>query len=362
MLLLGSYYPKPAGVEVYCSELTKNMRKMGVQVEVATYSYGKSFSGEIVDALPTSRLPFIRGIAFTFLGFLRVLSRGRRFDVVNAHYALTAGIAASIAKNIQNVRLITTCHGTDVLLAMQNPLAKACLHLIAKQSDRVITVSRYLQKKLQELGIPPSNVEVVYGGVDRSLFTPSISREFAREKLRLSQRSLYMLFIGGSDSKGLSYLLEAFAMLSREHGNLRLLIVGVPQIKRSAIDPRIRDRIVLLGRQPYEEMPYVFRSSDLYVSPSTFEGFGLTVLESMASGIPVVAAKVGGIPEVTGKSGAMLVPARDASAIASACNELLQNRAFYEDLAERGIERSKIFTWKRTAWKTINLMEKMRHE
>jgi glycosyltransferase involved in cell wall biosynthesis len=189
-------------------------------------------------------------------------------------------------------------------------------------------------------------------------------REAVRTKYALPQ---HYLFYAGSISprKGLSYLLEAFAMLKQRYDlPQRLVFTGGWQWGNTGLTALmdrlgLRNEIVILGDVPGEDMPALYALADLFVYPSLYEGFGLPVLEAMACGCPVVSSNLTSLPEVTGDA-AVLVNPRDVAALADALGRVLTDAALRDDLIARGLARVAAFSWEMTARKTLTVFEQAR--
>ncbi len=182
-----------------------------------------------------------------------------------------------------------------------------------------------------------------------------------RESYSLPQP--YIFYAGSlSPRKGVPYLLRAFALLSRKHHIPHHLVftggwswgnVGVHRLVQTL---GLQDRVHILDEVPAAHMPVLYRLADLFVYPSLYEGFGLPVLEAMASECPVVCSNLTSLPEVAGDA-ALLVDPRDPTYLADAMYQALTNEATRADLRERGVRRAGSFTWEATADKTLQAFE-----
>jgi glycosyltransferase involved in cell wall biosynthesis len=180
---------------------------------------------------------------------------------------------------------------------------------------------------------------------------------------RLGITGPYIFNVGGLDArKRVDLLIEAFAVaLPRLPAGMQLVIGGRAHSGNSTVFPAlaplidrlgIRDRVILTGWLSEEDKFALYRSAMIYASPSIYEGFGLTPLEAMASGTPVIAANRTSIPEVVGDAGVLLEP--DAGAWANALIELANDAEQRSRLARRGVERAAMFSWRRMAEQTMD--------
>lgn len=170
----------------------------------------------------------------------------------------------------------------------------------------------------------------------------------------------YVLALGTVEPrKDLPTLVQAFDQVAGSHADLKLVIAGgdglAAQELHDAIDrSACGDRIVRLGRVSNAHRLALLRGAKVVAYPSRYEGFGLVPLEAMSVGTPVVATAVGAVPEVVGDA-ALLVPERDATALADAITQLLGDRALRETLADAGLERVGAYTWDRAVDGLVSL-------
>jgi glycosyltransferase involved in cell wall biosynthesis len=214
-------------------------------------------------------------------------------------------------------------------------LQRRLLPLVAKRARLVITVSDFSRRELEELlGV---DAEVVPGGVDQR-FWPDADPEPARAALDLTKP--YVLTVASRTArKNLASLAATASTLATQGIELVAAGGGRPQFRNEAEATGVR----ALGHVPDEHLPGLYAGAKAFVLPSLHEGFGLTALEAMACGVPVVAARSGALPETCGDA-ARYVDPRDPQAIAATVRQAIDDDA----LRTAGPQRAAQFTWERT--------------
>ena len=217
---------------------------------------------------------------------------------------------------------------------------------VLRHSRAVIVSSESTRRDLLELyGLPPEKLHVVLLGYDRARFAPA--------PVEPTGTPPYALFVGNvMPHKNLLRLVEGFAEGARGTPG-RLVIRGWGRRKHVRA---LRERIASLGLErlvdwrpyaPEGELPDLYRRARMLLLPSLYEGFGLTALEAMACGTPVVVSSRSSLPEVVGDAGVFVDAEEDAS-IAAAVRRLFTDDALARDCAARGLARAALFSWEKT--------------
>jgi len=172
-----------------------------------------------------------------------------------------------------------------------------------------------------------------------------------------------VLFCGTWDPvKGVGYLAEAFALLAHRSPGARLTVLGggVPEARvLESFPAELRAAVTVLPRSDEEEVMRHYREHDVLVLPSTYEGFGMVVVEAMSQRLPVVATPVGCTPSLLGSGeGGVLVPPRDPAALAGALERLLADPALRERMGRAAHDAVRGMTWRRTAERTLEVYER----
>jgi glycosyltransferase involved in cell wall biosynthesis len=241
-------------------------------------------------------------------------------------------------------------------LRMQSVALKSAL-----RATHVISDSHATGRDLQEAGLAPEKITVIPLGVSTSFSADGsrLSADAFPEAARLADG--YVLCIPGGlrARKNLRRLIDAYRRVRETAPAPPLVIVGglTPHGEELIAHARTLDLdrdVIFPGYLPDELLPVLYRSATLFVYPSLYEGFGLPILEAMASGVPVVTSNTSAMAEVGGEA-AVLVNPEDTEALASAIGGLLADEGARRDLVQRGLDRSRSFAWERTVRETADL-------
>jgi len=282
------------------------------------------------------------------LGYgLLLVKKFRRPLVTTVHHPLTIDFQHSLERD----RNFKEKYYTVVFypLGMQGRVIRRC--------DRVLTSSRETARQIEEaFRVSRDRIRNVANGLDTEFFRPGNGTP--RESNRI-------LFVGNTDDakKGARYLLQAMTLLP-EKVTLTIVDEGAP-FKTYAPDLvqklGIRSRVKFTGKLSSEDLRREYHSAQVTAVPSLYEGFGLPAAESMACGTPVVATSAGALPEVVGEDGAgVLVPPRDARALAMAIRQVLEDGSQRERMAKAGRERvENLFSWRKVAERTVEVYKEL---
>ncbi len=215
------------------------------------------------------------------------------------------------------------------------------------------------------LGVPPSKIEVVPGGVDPAFAPISDPEALERVRQRISGGAPFVLSVGMIEPrKNLVRLIDAFELArARDHLPHKLVLAGrkgwlSEGIYRRAASSPLASDILFPGFVPEEDLPALYSAADLFVFPSLYEGFGLPPLEAMACGTPVVASRSASLPEVVGEA-ALLVEPEDVEGLAEALASALGDTGLRARMVAAGLEQSRQFTWEASAHKMLRVYRRL---
>ncbi len=266
-------------------------------------------------------------------------------DVIHAHYAVPHATAAIMARDMVRSTprpvVVTTLHGTDVTLVGLNKAYLRTTQFSIEHSDLVTAVSRYLADyTVEEMGVR-REIRVIPNAVDHNRFT---SEGDSQVRLRYAHpdEKLIIHVSNFRPVKQVEDVVRVFAEVSPRVG-ARLLMIGDGPDRPKAVELAdalgVSGRVSFLGSFPRIED--LLAASDLFLLPSSQESFGLSALEAMSSGAPVVATNIGGLPEVIedGVSGFLHDPS-DVSAMAASATRLLTDEELHRQAATAARQRA----------------------
>ncbi len=351
----------PGGVNSHISQLAEQFIRSGHQVRIIAPSSRRwshrcdylTVIGEHVIGLPASGSVANVCLSFNLRPRVKSLLTRERFDVVHVHEPFQPLLPFQFLR-YADTTLVATFHSTrdggNRLYAYSRFLIKPWWGRIQGR----IVVSRAALKMIGRYFA--DRYHIIPNGIDYPHFAsevPPIPRYIDNKR--------NILFLGRQEKrKGLPYLLEAYARLKRERPDIRLIVVGPDGGMRAACERYIRlqqlEDVVFTGFVPYEELPRYYKTADVYCAPNTgHESFGIVLLEAMAAGTPIVASDIGGFPEVLEDGGeGLLVPPRDADALAAAVDRLLSDAALREQMGRAGTLRAERYAWEHVSAQVLD--------
>lgn len=313
-----SYYPHLiGGAEVAIKEITDRISPQEMEFDMVTLYAGKTRQEKIgnvniyrvgmkihVQGSSMPRISFLTKAFYVFSAFLKalILHHRRKYNLIWSVIASFNSFSALFFKMIhKNVPFLLTLQEGDTFEHIKKqlgPMYQLYLKIFAK-ADRIQVISNFLGDFARKMGAK-CPIDIVPNGVDSTHFSrkPTSGQEKALlEELDLKDSDKLIISTGRLVSKnGIGNLIDAMAHLPLE---TKLLLVGTGPLenilKEKASLQKIGDRIRFAGFVPNRELPMYLAISDIFVRPSLSEGFGISFVEAMAAGLPVVATKVGGI-------------------------------------------------------------------
>jgi glycosyltransferase involved in cell wall biosynthesis len=235
-----------------------------------------------------------------------------------------------------------------------------------RRLDRVIAVSSWVKQELVELArVKESRIEVVPNGIDLEAFQPLPRNEESVVLVQpFSIRRPYLLCVSRIEYpiKNHIRLIEAFRIFrERTKYPHRLVLAGgdsrgADKVRRAAAASPYRGDIFFTGHFPTASLPKLYSGAEIAVFPSLYEGFGLGVLEAMATGVPVACARAGSLPE-TADHAALYFDPLNSEDMADRLITLATNREIYRNCRRLGLERVQAFSWDRCAERTLQIIQ-----
>ena len=374
------------GMNVYVRELTRELGRRGVAVDVFTRAQSPH-EPHITEMGANARLitlhtgpaaPYDKNQILDYLpefvGRVRCFAEDEdlQYDVIHSHYWVS-GAAALELRTMWGTPIIQMFH---TLGAMKNQVAKlaawsesdARMEIegrLLREVDAVVAATPLdRQQMIWNYGVDGANISVSPGGVDTQTFRPH-GRLAARTRLRLPVApAKIVLFVGRIEPlKGIDTLIQALGLVVARRPEWRralgLLIVGgdartsgdqwageQQRLRGLVATLGLNDVVQFVGSRPQHELPWLYSAADVVVVPSHYESFGFVPLEAQASGTPVVASKVGGLQFTIrdGESG-FLVPFDAPAAFADRIEQLLDDAGLRERMGQAAVRNAARYSW-----------------
>lgn len=222
------------------------------------------------------------------------------------------------------------------------------------RAQQIIAISESTKNDLMRLYQTPSKkIKVVYPGYNKEIF----------KKGRDLSKDNYFLFVGALKRiKNIPVLMRGFSyFLEKSKKRYNLVLVGSdfwldPQIKPTITQLKLEKMVKILGYVPTKKLVGLYQQATAFISPSFYEGFGLTLLEAAACGCPVIAGNKGAVPEVIGNAGILLQP-DNPQEIGQAMLKVVGDQRLRSEMIKKGLERTKYFSWEKFAQGVFKIIE-----
>lgn len=300
----------------------------------------------------------VRRICVSLPGMLRELQP----DVFHCQYILPPRVRL---KTVITVHDLAHERHPELSPHLERMRMRTLVPWSARRADHIITVSEYSANDLVSFySVPRSKITVAYQAPS-PMFKP---RDSSSAKVRLERdygiRSPFILYVGRLQArKNLVRLTEAFARVHNEHGELKLVLVGKPDLGYDKLRARISelslsDTVIFPGYISSDDLPLFYNGAEMFVFPSLFEGFGLPVMEAMASGVATITSNGSCLAEIAG-NGALLIDPVSVDSIAEAMRRILDDADLRHELIERGLHRSACFSTARFTAKILDVYKSL---
>jgi glycosyltransferase involved in cell wall biosynthesis len=373
-----------AGVYAHC--LCTELAKLGHEIHVISQTTHKKHSqttknGIIVHRITVVNRPILKTSSYwlKLRKYYKKLQKEVNFDLLHAN--VTSDL--SLARNVVKIPRVVTIHHlakttfktvdtsqAQMLKGLQDEtnivswLEKKLVDfdkIVAERADKIIAVSKFTKTTLTSAyNISDSKIQVIYNGIYPQQYHCTEAEIEETKKNYNIENEPTILYVGRLEPrKGLVYLLKAFAILSKET-TCRLIISGggnSASLKELAGTLGIKEKVIFTGQVDDATLKRLYNACDVFVLSSLLEGFGLTILEAMAAGKPVVATNVGGIPEIMKDNiHGKLVEKRNPEQLSEALRFYVENPKTAKKTGEHNRKYvTENFSWTKTASETQHL-------
>jgi D-inositol-3-phosphate glycosyltransferase len=383
------------GMNVYVRDLTRELGRLGIHVDVFTRSQNEhvphvlhdlGFGNRVVHVpagpevpVPKSELAgyipqFVNGIC----QFAK--EKGIKYNLIHSHYWMSGLAAESLSDMWSRIPILQMFH---TLGEMKNRVARSEAERegsyrlggerkVIARADRIIAATPAEEAQLEWLyKADPLKVKIIPPGVDTSHFYP-IPADEARQFIGLAPDDRMILFVGRIEPlKGVATLIQAVACLALKNLKepVHLAVIGgdlesvteemsdeMVRLQRLCDELTVGKMVVFLGKRVQDTLPYYYSAAEVVVMPSHYESFGMVALEAMACGTPVIASQVGGLAflvqdGVTGYT----VPAEDHIALCEKLTGLLGEESLRQQMGRNAAEYAQNYDWGKIAKQIVGV-------
>jgi len=401
--MISYYYPtsktkSASGVAIYTYNISKELAKLGCDVHVFTSSKKESRTSKhkiengyltiheiSIFSKTEEKDPVIR-TRINYLDFENKIpkeiskeNKKGKFDLVNTNGWLTSGVFT--AKQFLDLKWVHTFHSVEVNReSLMSDEEKKYINLYdwiertTKHADHFISVSKALKEEIiKTYEIIPDKISVIPNGINFNIFKPKKNNLRSKYGFNKNQ-NIIMTVSRFSKEKGLEVLIKSIPYILDGDKNTAFLLILPEEETGYKIDTylelkkrlnklinKYKNRIKLIPKAVSQKnLSEFYNMSDVYVQPSLYESFGITILEAMTCGRAIVASNCGGIPEIVfNRYNGLLVRPDEAQELARDIFKILNNPEFKRKMEKNSIKIAKKYDWKFIGKQTLELYEKI---
>jgi N-acetyl-alpha-D-glucosaminyl L-malate synthase BshA len=335
-------YPTYGGSGAVATELGIALAERGHEIHFITYQQPfrlPSFLPRIYfHEVDVGRYPLFEYPPYDLALAVRMheVTLAHGLDLLHVHYAIPHATSAWIAREMlgqtrPDIKVLTTLHGTDITIVGQDPSFHAITKFSIEKSDGLSAVSQFLRTETRAaFGCMSCRIEVIPNFVDPSVYDRTRYQPQLRDQV--NGRKVLMHISNMRAVKRVRDVVGIFARVEKEVPSVLVMVGDGPEridAEQEARQLGVQDRVFFLGK--LEAVAPLLASADLFLLPSQSESFGLSALEALATGVPVIGTRVGGLPEVVrdGETGA-LCSVGDVDGMSRAAVALLRDEARWQ--------------------------------
>lgn len=365
-------YPTYGGSGVVATELGKELANLGHEVHFISYAIPHRLRDFVENIfyheVEVSNYPLFEHQLYSLALTSKMLEvvEYEQLDLLHVHYAIPHATSAYLAKQILNksgadIKIITTLHGTDITLVGLEPSFLPLVKLSIEASDGVTAVSRFLKEKTLTNYYIDKDIEVIHNFIDTDIYKPVCNKQF-KEHIAPNNEKILIHTSNFRPVKRVSDTIRILDIVRKKIPTKLILIGDGPdrsECERLARELKLEKDVIFLGKQ--DGLENLLSVADLFLMPSQSESFGLSALEAMSCGVPVISSSVGGLPEliVHNKTG-YIAEFGDVERMAKYALELLSKKKKINSFSKHSRERAeKVFERKLIVPKYIDYYEKI---